>query len=166
MAGPSAPSTQSLPARPGKQERGGGQERGPRASVVAGHVCPTRLQRCCPGPSRTGANVLTEPDSWPRWRAASPWGSADFRLGRSGKCRGWPALPWLVISPPIHARSETGGYFCHPEVRGGVGFHVRTARTDPDLLAGLIWVQRFPFRPVMQTKMTGHFAPHAFTSCR
>ena len=76
-------------------------------------------------------------------------------------------LPWLVISPPIHARSELGGHFCHPEVRGGVGFHVPTARTDPDLLAGLVWIQRSPFRPVMLTKkMTGHFAPHGFTSHR
>ena len=37
----------------------------------------------------------------------------------SGTCRGWLTLPWLVISPPIHARSELPGYFYHPEVRGG-----------------------------------------------
>ena len=60
---------------------------------------------------------------------------------------------------------RTGGYFCHPEVREGVGFHAQTARADPDLLAGLFWVQRSPFRPVMPTKkMTGHLAPHALTS--
>jgi len=49
-------------------------------------------------------------------------GPDDFRLGRSGTCRGWLTLPWLVISPPIHARSELGGYLRHPEVRGDVGF--------------------------------------------
>jgi hypothetical protein len=91
---------------------------------------------------------------------------ADFRLGRSGTYRGWLTLPWLVISPSIHARSEVRGYFCHPEVRGGVGSHARTARTGPDLLAGLFWVQRSPFRPVMPAEKTGHLAPHAVTSRR
>ena len=104
----------------------------------------------------------------PRAEMPAPDRAIDCGSAHRGRihARGWLTLPWLVIAPPIRARSELGRYFCHPEVRGSVGFHVRTARTDPDLLAGLVWVQSSPFRPVMQTKMTGHFAPHAFTSRR
>ena len=50
------------------------------ASAVSGHVCPLDSHGCCPGASRAGANVLTEPDSWPCWRAVLLGGPDDFRL--------------------------------------------------------------------------------------
>ena len=49
---------------------------------------------CCPGASRAGANVLTEPDSWPRWRAVpSPWGPCRLPAPKAGH------LPRLAHAP-------------------------------------------------------------------
>jgi len=38
-------------------------------SAVAATFGPLDSNGCCPGASRAGANVRTEPDFWPRWRA-------------------------------------------------------------------------------------------------
>jgi hypothetical protein len=53
-----------------------------------------------------------------------------------------------------------------PGDRGIVELLTPTASAASDLPAGILWVYRFPFRPVMHTEKTGHFAPHGVTPHR
>src|ERR1017187_10882734 len=67
----------------------------------------------------------------------------------------------------LRARSLGRGHVLpSPGNRGIVKLLTRTASAASDLPAGIFCVYRFPFRPVMHTEKTGHFAPHGVTPHR
>ena len=94
----------------------------PVAGAVAGHVCPTPLQRLLPRgiegrgerPDRTGLLASLE--------SSFPLGLCRLPAGRSGTCRGWLALPWLVISPLITLDQGWGGTFAIPRAGAALDF--------------------------------------------
>ena len=87
----------------------------------------------CPGASRAGTNVLTEPDSWPRWRAAPPWRPCrlpDWKVGHMARLAHAPVAGDIAAGPrsisfggvSLTSRSPRGRWIscAHSENRSGL----------------------------------------------
>ncbi len=93
--------------------------------------------------------------------------AVDSGIHGSGDGKSLMHLAARLTMSEFRARSLGRGHVLpSPGNRGIVELLTRTASAASDLLAGILWVYKFPFGPVMHTEKTGHFAPHGVTPHR